>query len=160
MRKAESSGVVLDDDVALYIASGTRTNIRELEGALNRLVAYRSMSGAEINLGLAQQLLKDTLTVQERRVSVEAIQTAVAHAFGVKGSDLKARNNSRKIVRPRQIAMYLCREMSSLSLPEIGHAFGGKHHTTVLHSVEKVREEKKSDKDLNHLIHKLMDSLR
>jgi chromosomal replication initiator protein len=159
IRKAELQGVSLADDVALFIASKLHGNIRELEGSLTRLVAYCSLTGAEITLGMAQQVLKST-SAQERRVSTDAIQQVVADEFRLRISDLKARNNSRKVVFPRQIAMFLCREMAATSYPEIGRAFGGKHHTTVLHSIEKIRELKKTDKDLNRLINKLSDSLQ
>ena len=160
MRKAESQGVQLPDDVALFIAGKIRTNIRELEGSLTRLLAYSSLTGVEINLGMAQQILKSTLSAQEKKVNIEAIQKVVVDEFHLRLSDLKARNNSRKVVYPRQIAMFLCRELAGASLPEIGRSFGNKHHTTVLHSTEKIREARKSDKAMNRLIHKLSDLLQ
>jgi chromosomal replication initiator protein len=133
--------------------------VRELEGALTRLIAYSSLTGAEITTGMALQKLKGLLRSQERKVTIESIQQVVAEEFRLRLADLKARNNSRKVVHPRQIAMYLARELAAASLPEIGRAFGGKHHTTVLHSVEKIQEARKGDKDLNRLINKLSDSL-
>jgi chromosomal replication initiator protein len=136
-----------------------RGNVRELEGALTRLLAYSSLTGAEISTGMAQQVLKGTLRSQERKVNIEAIQQVVADEFRVRVADLKARNNSRKVVYPRQIAMFLSRDLAAASLPEIGRAFGGKHHTTVLHSVEKVQRSKGSDKDLNRLLNRLSDLL-
>jgi chromosomal replication initiator protein len=159
IRKAELQGVALADDVAMMIAMKVRGNIRELEGALTRLLAYSSLTGAEITTGLVQQVLKGTLRSQERTVNIEAIQQVVADEFRLRLADLKARNNSRKIVYPRQVAMYLARELAGASLPEIGRAFGGKHHTTVLHSVEKIQQSRALDKDLNRLINKLSDSL-
>jgi chromosomal replication initiator protein len=160
MRKAETQGVTLPDDIALFIASKIRTNVRELEGSLTRLLAYTSLTGVEISLGMAQQVLKSTFAAQERKVNIDAVQKVVADEFRLRPADLKARNNSRKVVFPRQIAMFLCRELAGFSLPEIGRAFGSKHHTTVLHSIEKIREGKKADKDLNRLIHKLSDVLQ
>ena len=150
----------MPDDVALFIAGKIRTNIRELEGSLTRLLAYSSLTGVEINLGMAQQILKSTLSAQEKKVNIEAIQKVVVDEFHLRLSDLKARNNSRKVVYPRQIAMFLCRELAGASLPEIGRSFGNKHHTTVLHSTEKIREARKSDKAMNRLIHKLSDLLQ
>ncbi|MSO20361.1 MAG: chromosomal replication initiator protein DnaA [Acidobacteria bacterium] len=160
LRKAEAQGITLDEDVAMMMASKIHGNVRELEGALTRLLAWSSLTGGEINLGTAQQLLKGTLQSQERRTTIEAIQQVVADEFRLKPTDLKAKDNSRKIVYPRQVAMYLCRELVGSSLPEIGRAFGGKHHTTVLHSVDKIQEARKSEKELNRLIIKLTDSLR
>ncbi|MCH7978760.1 MAG: chromosomal replication initiator protein DnaA, partial [Acidobacteria bacterium] len=160
MRKAEMQGSTLPDDVALFIASKIRTNIRELEGSLNRLLAYSSLTGVEITLGMAQQVLKSILASQEKKINIDAIQKVVADEFHLRIADLKAKNNSRKVVYPRQIAMFLCRELASVSLPEIGRSFGSKHHTTVLHSIEKIREAKKSDTDMNRLIHKLSDLLQ
>ena len=160
MRKSEMQGSTLPDDVALFIASKIRTNIRELEGSLNRLLAYSSLTGVEITLGMAQQVLKSILASQEKKINIDAIQKVVADEFHLRIADLKAKNNSRKVVYPRQIAMFLCRELASVSLPEIGRSFGGKHHTTVLHSIEKIREAKKSDTDMNRLIHKLSDLLQ
>ena len=160
MKKAELQGTILPDDVALFIAGKIRTNIRELEGSLTRLLAYSSLTGVEISLGMAQQVLKSTFSSQEKKVNIEAIQKVVADEFHLRASDLKAKNNARKVVYPRQIAMFLCRELAGVSLPEIGRSFGGKHHTTVLHSIGKVRESRKEDKAMNRLIHKLSDLLQ
>jgi chromosomal replication initiator protein len=109
---------------------------------------------------VAQQVLKGTLASHERRVTIEAILQVVADEFRLRPADLKTRDNSRKVVHPRQVAMYLCRELASASLPEIGRAFGGKHHTTVLHSIDKVQKQKQSSKELNRLLSKLSDLLR
>ena len=133
IRKAEIQGVALTDDVALFIASKMHGNIRELEGSLTRLLAYSSLTGTEINVGMAQQVLKGTLAAQEKKINIESIQKVVADEFRLRIPDLKAKNNSKSIVFPRQIAMFLAKELAGASLPEIGRAFGGKHHTTVLH---------------------------
>jgi chromosomal replication initiator protein len=158
-KKAEQEKVTLPTDVALYIASNIRSNVRELEGALIRLVAHSSLIGAEITLPYAQQVLKNFIDSQARKVTIESIQKAVAEQFGLRLVEIKAKNNSRAIVYPRQIAMYLAKHLTEASLPEIGRQFGGKHHTTVLHSVEKIDTVRKTDKDLNRLINKLTEQL-
>ncbi len=132
---------------------------RELEGALIRLVAHSSLIGAEISLAYTQQVLKNFIDSQARKVTIESIQKVVAEQFGLRLIEIKAKNNSRAIVYPRQIAMYLAKHMTEASLPEIGRQFGGKHHTTVLHSVEKIEEARKQDKDLNRLLNKLTEQL-
>jgi chromosomal replication initiator protein len=158
-KKAEQEQITLPTDVALYIASNIRSNVRELEGALIRLVAHSSLIGAEITLPYTQQVLKNFIDSQQRKVTIEAIQKAVAEQFGLRLAELKAKNNSRAIVYPRQIAMYLAKHLTEASLPEIGRQFAGKHHTTVLHSVEKIDEARKTDKDLNRLLTKLTEQL-
>jgi chromosomal replication initiator protein len=158
-KKAEQEKVTLPTDVALYIASNIRSNVRELEGALIRLVAHSSLIGAEITLPYTQQVLKNFIDSQARKVTIESIQKAVAEQFGLRLVEIKAKNNSRAIVYPRQIAMYLAKHLTEASLPEIGRQFGGKHHTTVLHSVEKIDEVRKTDKDLNRLVNKLTEQL-
>jgi chromosomal replication initiator protein len=158
-KKAEQEKVTLPTDVALYIASNIRSNVRELEGALIRLVAHSSLIGAEITLPYTQQVLKNFIDSQARKVTIESIQKAVAEQFGLRLVEIKAKNNSRAIVYPRQIAMYLAKHLTEASLPEIGRQFGGKHHTTVLHSVEKIDGTRKADKDLNRLINKLTEQL-
>jgi chromosomal replication initiator protein len=158
-KKAEQEKVTIPTDVALYIASNIRSNVRELEGALIRLVAHSSLIGTQISLPYAQQVLKNFIDSQARKVTIEAIQKAVAEQFGLRLVEIKAKNNSRAIVYPRQIAMYLAKHLTEASLPEIGRQFGGKHHTTVLHSVEKIDESRKTDKDLNRLINKLTEQL-
>ncbi len=158
-KKAEQERVTLPTDVALFIASNIRSNVRELEGALIRLVAHSSLIGAEITLPYTQQVLKNFIDSQARKVTIESIQKAVAEQFGLRLVEIKAKNNSRSIVYPRQIAMYLAKHLTEASLPEIGRQFGGKHHTTVLHSVDKIEELRKSDKDLNRLLNKLTEQL-
>src|SRR5580692_3005472 len=158
-KKAEQERVTLPTEVALFIAQNIRSNVRELEGALIRLVAHSSLIGAEITLPYTQQVLKNFIDSQARKVTIESIQKAVAEQFGLRLVEIKAKNNSRSIVYPRQIAMYLAKHLTEASLPEIGRQFGGKHHTTVLHSVEKIEEVRKNDKDLNRLLNKLTEQL-
>ncbi|HYW38771.1 MAG TPA: chromosomal replication initiator protein DnaA [Terriglobales bacterium] len=158
-KKAEQERVTLPTDVALFIASNIRSNVRELEGALIRLVAHSSLIGADITLPYTQQVLKNFIDSQARKVTIESIQKAVAEQFGLRLVEIKAKNNSRSIVYPRQIAMYLAKHLTEASLPEIGRQFGGKHHTTVLHSVDKIEGVRKNDKDLNRLLNKLTEQL-
>jgi len=158
-KKAESEHTSLPTDVALFVASNVRTNVRELEGALVRLIAWCSLHGVEITLPTAQQCLKQFIDTQVRKITIEAIQRATAEQFGMRVSELKQKNNSRQIVVPRQIAMYLAKQMTEASLPEIGRQFGGKHHTTVMHSIAKIDEMRRSDKSLNSTINKLMETL-
>jgi chromosomal replication initiator protein len=159
-KKAEADGIQLPPDVRAFVASRTRSNVRELEGALVKLLAYSSLTGTPINLTMAQQVLKHLVHVQERRITIDAIIKSVAERFGLRPAEMKLKTNAAKIVYPRQIAMYIAKEMTSASLPEIGRAFGGKHHTTVLHSVEKITRLRQSDPELNRLLHNLMDSLQ
>ncbi len=158
-KKAESENITLPDDVCQFIASNIRSNVRELEGALIRLVAYGSLTGASVNLTTAQQVLKNIIDQQSRKITIEAIQKAVSEQFGLRLPEIKVKNNSRQIVFPRQIAMYLCKQLTEASLPEIGRRFGGKHHTTVLHSIEKIQLQRKDDKDLNRMLNKLTEQL-
>jgi chromosomal replication initiator protein len=158
-KKAESEQTVLPIDVALFIASNVRTNVRELEGALVRLIAWCGLNGMEITLPTTQQCLKAFIDTQVRKITIEAIQRSVAEQFGMRVAELKQKNNSRAVVVPRQIAMYLAKQMTEASLPEIGRQFGGKHHTTVMHSISKIDELKRTDKDLNRTLTKLMETL-
>jgi chromosomal replication initiator protein len=159
-KKAEAENVKLPDDVRSFMASKTKSNVRELEGALVKLIAYSSLTGTPINLHMSQQVLKHLVHVQDRRVTIDAIQKAVAERFQVKQSQLKEKSNTKKVVYPRQVAMYLVKELTNASLPEIGRAFGGKHHTTVIHSIAKIEKERHIDPELNRLLHSLMDSLQ
>ncbi len=158
-KKAESEHVLIPTDVALFIASNVRTNVRELEGALTRLFAWSSLNGVEITLPTAQQCLKQFIDTQVRKITIEAIQRAVAEQFGMRVAELKQKNNSRAVVVPRQIAMYLAKQMTEASLPEIGRQFGGKHHTTVMHSISKIDEQRRTDKSLNSTVNKLQETL-
>jgi len=159
MRKAETESSPLPPEVAEYIARGIRSNVRELEGALIRLLAYSSLIGEAVTLPLAERVLKNALAQQDKRVSIEAVQRRVGDHFGLSVSQLKAKTNARSISYPRQVAMYLAKQLTGASLPELGRAFGGKHHTTVLHSVNKISKVKQADKTLARLIHKLTDEL-
>ena len=159
-KKAEQHKVTIPTDVALFIASNIRSNVRELEGALVRLVAMASLQGREITLPFAQDALKNSIDAQQRKVTIDSIQKSVAEQFGLRLHEIKAKNNSRAIVYPRQIAMYLSKRLTDSSLPEIGRQFGGKHHTTVLHTIDKIEECRKSDKDLNRMINKLTETLQ
>jgi chromosomal replication initiator protein len=158
-KKAESEQVLLPTDVALFVASNIRTNVRELEGALVRLIAWCQHNHMEITLATTQQCLKQFIDMQVRKITIEAIQRAVAEQFGMRVSDLKQKNNSRNVVVPRQIAMYLAKQMTEASLPEIGRQFGNKHHTTVMHSIAKIDEQRRTDKDLHRMLNKLQDQL-
>jgi chromosomal replication initiator protein len=158
-KKAESEQTTLPIDVALFIASNVRTNVRELEGALVRLIAWCGLNGMEITLPTTQQCLKAFIDTQVRKITIESIQRSVAEHFGMRVAELKQKNNSRSVVVPRQIAMYLAKQMTEASLPEIGRQFGGKHHTTVMHSISKIDELKRTDKDLNRTLTKLMETL-
>jgi chromosomal replication initiator protein len=158
-KKAESEQVTLPIDVALFVASNVRTNVRELEGAMTRLIAWCQMNHQEITLASTQQCLKQFIDMQVRKITIEAIQRAVAEQFGMRVSDLKQKNNSRNVVVPRQIAMYLAKQMTEASLPEIGRQFGNKHHTTVMHSIAKIDDLRREDKDLHRTLNKLQDQL-
>src|SRR5260370_1025892 len=158
-KKAESEQTSLPTDVAMFIASNVRTNVRELEGALVRLIAWCSMHGVEITLPVTQQCLKQFIDTQVRKITIETIQRCVAEQVGMRVAHLNQKNNSRQIVAPRQIAMYLAKQLTEASLPEIGRQFGGKHHTTVMHSIAKIDEQRRADKDLNRTINKLMETL-
>jgi chromosomal replication initiator protein len=158
-KKAESENAVLPMDVAMFVAQNVRTNVRELEGAMTRLIAWCQMNRVEITLATTQQCLKQFIDMQVRKVSIEAIQRAVAEQFGMRVTDLKQKNNSRNVVVPRQIAMYLAKQLTEASLPEIGRQFGNKHHTTVMHSIAKIDEQRRADKDLHRMLNKLQDAL-
>ncbi len=157
-KKADSERVQIPDDVAEYIARAIKSNIRELEGALIRLIAFASLTGAQINLPTAQQVLKNIIETQEKKVTIDQIQKRVGEHFGLRAQDLKMRSNSKVIAFPRQVAMFLVKQLTSASLPEIGRQFGGKHHTTVLHSIHKIENLRQVDKDLNKTINRLLDS--
>ncbi|MBZ2176935.1 MAG: chromosomal replication initiator protein DnaA [Acidobacteriota bacterium] len=158
-KKAEAEGMQLPEDVRIYIATKTKSNVRELEGALVKLVAYSSVMDSPITLGMAQQVLKQLSGGGERRVTIDLIVRAVAERFSLQPGQLKLKTNVQNIAFPRQVAMYLAKEMTPSSLPEIGRYFGGKHHTTVLHSVQKIDKLRQRDGDLNRLLHSLTDSI-
>jgi chromosomal replication initiator protein len=158
-KKADSEHFQLPDDVAEFIARSIKSNVRELEGALTRLMAYASLTGALVNLATAQQGLRNIIATQEKKVTIELIQKRVGEQFGLRDQDLKIRSNAKAISFPRQVAMYLVKQLTSASLPEIGKQFGGKHHTTVLHSINKIEVMRRTDKDLNRTISRLLDTL-
>ena len=158
-KKAELEGIKLPEEVRIFIATKTKSNVRELEGALIKLIAYSSVTGTPITLPMAQQVLKHLTFGQERRISIESIIKAVAERFNLQPAQLKQKTNEQKIAYPRQISMYLVKELTPASLPEIGRAFSGKHHTTVLHSIQKIDKLRQRDPDLNSLIHSLVDSI-
>jgi len=159
-KKAETEAVPLPDNVAMYIAGKIKSNIRELEGSLIRLIAFASLTGQEVSLPLAQDVLKNILDHEEKAVTIEIIQKFVADYYNLKMADLKSRNNSKSIATPRQIAMYLCKSLTHASLPEIGRSFGGKHHSTVIHSIRKVEELRKTDGEFNSLIANFLESFK
>jgi chromosomal replication initiator protein len=158
-KKADSERYQLPDDVAEFIAHSIKSNVRELEGALTRLMAFASLTGVPVNMATAQQALRNIIATQEKKVTIELIQKRVGEQFGLRDQDLKVRSNSKAIAFPRQIAMYIVKQLTSASLPEIGKQFGGKHHTTVLHSIHKIENLRRNDKDLNRTINRLLDSL-
>jgi len=157
-KKADAEAVPLPDNVAIYIASKIKSNIRELEGSLIRLIAYASLTGKELSLGLAQEVLKNIIDHDEKAVTIEIIQKHVADYYNLKLVDLKSHNNSKSVAKPRQIAMFLCKSLTHASLPEIGRSFGGKHHSTVIHSIRKVNEMRKKDGDFNSLIGNFLEA--
>jgi chromosomal replication initiator protein len=161
-KKAESDLVALPDPVAIFIASSIRSNVRELEGALTRLSARASLDGmepSEIDISYAKDVLKGIVSDDRRSLSSEMILRAVCSYFGLKATQLKSKNNSKRIALPRQIAMFLCKQLTPLSLPQIGKDFGGKHHTTVLHSIRKIGDLKKKDSEVAAAIQKITQSL-
>jgi chromosomal replication initiator protein len=159
-RKADVEGVFLPDDVALFIAGRIKSNIRELEGSLIRLLAYASLKGQELSMALAQEVLRDALRHDDRAVTIDSIQKFVADYYQLKLVELKSRNNSKSIAIPRQVAMYLCKSLTNASLPEIGKSFGGKHHSTVIHSIRKIEALRKTDGAFNSLVNTLLESIR
>jgi len=159
-RKAEAEAVPLPDSVAMYIAGRIKSNIRELEGSLIRLIAYASLTGREISLELTREVLKNVIDQDAKAVTIETIQRFVSEYYQLKIGDLKSRNNSKSIAMPRQISMYLCKHLTNASLPEIGRSFGGKHHSTVIHSLKKVEELRQRDGDFNSLISNFLESFR
>ena len=159
-RLAAAEDIRLPDNVGLFVASKVRSNIRELEGAFNRIVAHASLRGVDIDIEVAQAALKDLMDGPERVLSIETVQKLVADHYKVRISDLKARNNSRSVTIPRQVAMYLTKLLTTASLPEIGRSFGGKHHSTVIHSIRKVEADRRGDSDFDRVINSLIASLK
>ena len=160
MRKAELEATQLPEDVAFFVAKNVRANVRELEGALRKILAYSRFSHKEINIGLAREALKDLLSIQNRQVGVENIQKTVADFYKIKVADMYSKKRPASIARPRQIAMYLAKDMTQKSLPEIGELFGGRDHTTVLHAVRKIAAERQKNSELNQQLHVLEQTLK
>jgi chromosomal replication initiator protein len=158
-KKTEAYGLELPQEVRIFIATKTKSNVRELEGALVKLVAYSSVSGTPITLEMAHQVLKHLTQNSERRVTMDLIMRVVCEHFTLQVSQLKLKSNERRFVYPRQIAMWLCKELTQSSLPEIGRTFGSKHHTTVLHSITKIEQMRQRDPDLDKLLHMLIDRI-
>jgi len=159
-KKAEAESVPLPDNVAIYIAEKIKSNIRELEGSLIRLIAFASLTNREVSVSLAQEVLKNVIGQDEKAVTVDMIQKSVADYYQLKVVDMRARNNSKSVALPRQIAMYLCKALTHASLPEIGRSFGGKHHSTVIHSIRKIETLRKKDRDFNNVVNGLIERLR
>ena len=147
--KAAEMGINLPQEVAFFISRQIRSNVRELEGGLNRIVASMRFTGREIDLDLAKEALKDIVGFQQRMISLENIQKTVAEYFKIRVSDIRSKKRTRNITRPRQIAMALSKELTNHSLPEIGDAFGGRDHTTVIHAVKKVSQLTSENPQLN-----------
>jgi len=160
LSKAAASGVKLDEQVAFFIAKHIRSNVRELEGALKRVLAYSSFHGQEISLAVAKDALRDLLAVQNRQISIENIQKTVADYYKIRVSDMHSKKRSRAIARPRQVAMALAKELTQLSLPEIGSNFGGRDHTTVLHACRQITKLRDSVPEISHDVNFLLQVLR
>ncbi len=158
-RKSETDDISLPDDVALFLASSSTSNVRELEGMLIRLGAFASLTGSEITLSMAKEVLKDIIVEKNRDISVEMIQKFVAEFFSIKISDMKSDKRLKTLVIPRQIAIYLCRELTKSSYPEIGEKFGGKDHSTIIHSFKKIARLIISDNELKNTVENLKRGL-
>jgi len=160
MKKAAEEGIPMSEDVAFFVAKHLRSNVRELEGALRKILAFVRFHGREVTIEVARTALKDLLSIQNRQISVENIQKAVADFYSIKVADMYSKKRPANIARPRQIAMFMAKELTQKSLPEIGELFGGRDHTTVLHAVRKVAEERSHDSQLNHEIHVIEQTLK
>lgn len=160
IKKAEADNLELESDVAFFIAKQIRSNVRELEGALKKVIAYSRFTGHSISLDLAKEALKDLLAVQNRQISIENIQKTVADYYKIKVAEMYSRKRTRNVARPRQVAMSLAKELTHLSFPEIGDAFGGRDHTTVMHACRKIEELKISEPSMTRDISVLLQVLR
>lgn len=160
IKKAVAEGTPMPEDVAFFIAKNVRANVRELEGALRKVLAYAKFSHKEISITLAREALKDLLSIQNRQIGVENIQKTVADFYKIKVADMYSKKRPASIARPRQIAMYLAKELTQKSLPEIGELFGGRDHTTVLHAVRKIGGERQKNTELNQQLHVLEQTLK
>ena len=160
MKKAANEGIPMSEDVAFFVAKHLRSNVRELEGALRKILAFVRFHGREVTIEVARTALKDLLSIQNRQISVENIQKAVADFYSIKVADMYSKRRPANIARPRQIAMFMAKELTQKSLPEIGELFGGRDHTTVLHAVRKIADERAHDGQLNHEIHVIEQTLK
>ncbi|MCI0412879.1 chromosomal replication initiator protein DnaA [bacterium] len=159
-KKAAIENAVVPDDVAWFIASRVKSNIRNLEGCLLRMLAMASLMGKTVNIALAKEVLRPLINTEDRIITAGLIQETVAQYYQLKVEDLKSKNNSKPIVRPRQVAMYLCKKLTNSSLPEIGKSFGGKHHSTVIHSINRVEDSLKHDPILQNEINTLIETIK
>ena len=160
LRKAEAEGVDLKEDVAFFIAKNLRSNVRELEGALRKVMAYSSFHGRVVTIDVAREALRDLLSASTGQVTVELIQKTVADYYKIKVADMYSKRRPIAIALPRQVAMYLAKELTQKSLPEIGELFGGRDHTTVLHAVRKIGGERNKNPEMNHALHVLEQTLK
>jgi chromosomal replication initiator protein len=160
MKKAINEGIPMSEDVAFFVAKHLRSNVRELEGALRKILAFVRFHGKEVTIEVARTALKDLLSIQNRQISVENIQKSVADFYSIKVADMYSKKRPANIARPRQIAMFMAKELTQKSLPEIGELFGGRDHTTVLHAVRKIADERAHDSQLNHEIHVIEQTLK
>ena len=159
-KKAEGEALQLPDHVAMYMATRIKSNIRELEGSLIRLIAYASLTGKQLTIELAHDVLKNVIDHDEKAVTIEQIQKFVADYYQMKPAEIRSRNNSKSVAMPRQIAMYLCKALTHASLPEIGRSFGGKHHSTVIHSIKKIEEMRKKSAEFDQQVKNLLDQFK
>ena len=160
IKKAAVEGTEMPEEVAFFVAKNVRSNVRELEGALRKILAYSRFNQKEISIQLAREALRDLLSIQNRQISVENIQKTVADYYKIKVADMYSKKRPASIARPRQIAMYLAKELTQKSLPEIGELFGGRDHTTVLHAVRKIGGERQQMTELNQQLHVLEQTLK
>jgi chromosomal replication initiator protein len=158
--KAAAEGTDMPEEVAFFVAKHVRSNVRELEGALRKILAYSRFNRKEISIALAREALRDLLSIQNRQISVENIQKTVADYYKIKTADMYSKKRPASIARPRQIAMFLAKELTQKSLPEIGELFGGRDHTTVLHAVRKITAERQKNTELNQQLHVLEQTLK
>lgn len=159
-KKSEMEGIPLPEEIALFLASNIRTNIRELEGSLIRLGAFCSLTGQEISLDLAKRVLRDSIQEKRQTITVEEIQKKVAERFHLKAVDLKSKRRTKNLVQPRQMSMYLCRELTGLSFPEIGKSFGGKDHSTVIHACKQIERAKEQDFRIKTMLEGFIQQLK
>ena len=160
INKAVAEGAQMPEEVAFFVAKNVRSNVRELEGALRKILAYSRFNQREVSIQLAREALRDLLSIQNRQISVESIQKTVADYYKIKVADMYSKKRPASIARPRQIAMYLAKELTQKSLPEIGELFGGRDHTTVLHAVRKIAGERQQLTELNQQLHLLEQTLK